>query len=433
MLVSLRRLSAGVVGVAALLTGIAPSVFGQRPAAPPAAPPAMQPALNPNVYVNPQATVGRFPGSTAVLGQPIAAPASTAALMPSYSSGGGYGSLSASYANPGLGYGALNSGVGAGFGFGGGFGALGFGGFGTQWMMNPYQGYLSGAADVTRANADYHMTISQAKLVREESRRSALQTRRALLDELDYERAHAPDPEKIRQQLISRELDRARSSPPADDIFSGRAHNALLRHLINQQGQGVKAEHNVPLNPDTLSHVNLTVGDNRGNVGLLRNNGKLDWPLPLQSVEAFKEPREKLNSLMKVAYQNVSSNELPPDNILNDLNANYEKMQEALDGNLNALSFDAQLEARRYLRYVKNTLTALRDPNVVNHFNGNWKAGVKSVAELVKYMSEKGLWFASATPTDEPAYRSLYYSLASFDAQMPRGTNGNGNSSDSAP
>ena len=32
------------------------------------------------------------------------------------------------------------------------------------------------------------------------------------------------------------------------------------------------------------------------------------------------------------------------------------------------------------------------------------------------------IFFAPATPTDEAAYRSLYYSLASFDAQMPRGT-----------
>jgi len=34
------------------------------------------------------------------------------------------------------------------------------------------------------------------------------------------------------------------------------------------------------------------------------------------------------------------------------------------------------------------------------------------VAEMVKFMADKGLWFAPATPGDEPAYLALYHALA---------------------
>jgi len=66
------------------------------------------------------------------------------------------------------------------------------------------------------------------------------------------------------------------------------------------------------------------------------------------------------------------------------------------------------------------TVTALKDRNVSNYFNDNWRPRGRNVAELVKYMGEKGLWFAPATPSDEAAYLALYHALAAFDAGMPR-------------
>ena len=34
------------------------------------------------------------------------------------------------------------------------------------------------------------------------------------------------------------------------------------------------------------------------------------------------------------------------------------------------------------------------------------------MAEMVKFIADKGLWFAPATPGDEPAYLALYHALA---------------------
>jgi enamine deaminase RidA (YjgF/YER057c/UK114 family) len=388
------------MGAAAIVAFLPSAAFGQPAPG----------GINPNVYVNPNA--GRFP-NTGALGQGLANAPPGGGLGYNTLGPGGYGSLSASYANPGLGYGSLLNSSSNNGGYSGGYGM-----YGTQWMQNPYQGYLSGAADITRANADYQQGIQQARLLREESRRSALQTRRAMLEEAEWERAHMPDPEKIRQQALAKELDRARVHPPLNDIRSARSLNALLRHLIAQQGQGARGPL-VAINEETLEHINLTVGDTRGNVGMLKDGGKLEWPLPLQG-EAFADARESLTALMKDAYKSVMNGNNPTTANLSDLRANLAKMQEVLNANVDTLRPDEYLTANRYLRYVKDTITALKDPNVTNFFNKNWMASAKDVSQLVRFMREKGLWFAPATPKDSAAYQSLYYALASFDAGMQR-------------
>ena len=295
-------------------------------------------------------------------------------------------------------------------------------------MMNPYQGYLQGAADLTNANAQYQLTISQAKIVRQQAIQESIRTRRAWLEQAEYERAHMPDPEQIRQRALQRELDRARVSPPLTEVWSGRSLNALLRHVIAQQGQGARGP-NVRLSADTLKSINPTAGDTRGNVGLLKDQGKLQWPQPLLN-GAFKEAREDLNRHMKQAFNSIQVNNSPDDSTLSDLQADLKKLQASLDDNISVLSPDQYVEARRYVKLLNNTITALKDRNVVNIINGAWALKGKNVAELVQHMRDKGLWFAPATPGDESAYTSLYYALAAFDAGMSHaarsGDNGEG-------
>ncbi len=433
MCVSQRRFFAVVlVFVVVAGSSIRPTPAQQAPVgeklpAPVAEKPAPVPAnttVNPNIYTNPFATRGQFANS-AVLGKalqntPYLASPYNAGQGYGYSSPQGYGSLSSSYGGTSQGYGSLsNSGGGGGYG---GYGGLGFA---TQWMLNPYSGYLRGAASVTNANAQYWSTIQQAKLTREEARRSAIQTRRAMIEEAEYERAHMPDPEKIRQDQLRRELDHARVSPNLTEIWSGDSLNVLLRNLITQQGQGVRGP-NVPLSEDTLKSINLTAGNTRGNVGLLKEQGNLQWPQPLQGQD-FKEARENLTRRLKRAVDTVSvGNKTPDPGTLNDLDAALKNLNDTLDASVSNLSLDQYTEAKRYLRLVGNTVTALKARDVSNYFNGNWTAKGKNVAELVKFMSEKGLWFAPSTPSDEPSYLALYHALAAYDAATARGAGSGG-------
>jgi hypothetical protein len=368
--------------------------------------------------------------------------------------GANYGALQGM--NRGLGYGSLmNSGYGGMYGgmSGGGYlgggslaanniaGAmigLGYGGLGAYYsgmntagiysgLSGGYQGYLSGAASVTTANAQYWQTIAQARIYNEEARRSRIQTRRAMIEQAEYERAHMPDPEKIRKDNLIRELDRARSSPPLTEIWSGNALNVLLRNLIAQQGQGVRGP-NVPLSEDTLKSINPTTGDSRANIGLLKDKGDLQWP---QSLKAgpFKEARDKLARNLKDAVNTVSvGNSTPASETLNDLAADLKKLQDTLDAGVSDLSPDQFIEAKRYLRMVGNAVTALRSPDVANWFNNSRKLNSKNVAELIKFMTDKGLWFAPAAPGEESAYLALYHALAAYDAATARmsGSGGNG-------
>jgi hypothetical protein len=471
MYVSMRRYGVVVLGTLALLGPLTTEAHGQR-----------RPLVNPlnlglslNPFVNPFATIQQFP-NVAVLGRALQNqallnnpalfntslrqglqnqvsvdqailnnPALFASLGRGFqnralrqqafrnqaflnnraflnlSAGLGYGSLLNSPA-AGLGYGALlnsSAGLGSGALLGaaayGGVG--GYGGYGTQWMQNPYSGYLQGATSITNANANYQLTIQQAKLLRQDAIRSAIQTRRAWIEQAEYERAHMPDPEKIRQAELARELDHARNSPPLTEIWSARSLNTLLRSLIAQQGQGLRGP-NVPLSEDTLKSINLTAGDTRGNVGLLKDNGNLQWPQPLRG-ELFKETREDLDRQMRLASRAVMvGNGMPDEGTVNDLDADWKKLNEMLDASVSTLSPDQYVEAKRYLKLVGSTITALKDRNVSNYFNGKWTAQGKNVAALVKYLGENGLSFAPSTPSDEPAYLALYYALAAFDAGM---------------
>jgi hypothetical protein len=422
MYVPMRRYGAIILSVLVVL------VSWNTPAHAQVGVPAIPPS---NVAALGQAFALGHPFATAAFAHPLAA---TAGLGTGLNIGArfnalnnplGFGSLAHSYANSPLGYASLMNGGGgllgtalSGAALGAGYG-FGMGMYGTQWMMNPYQGYLDGAANITNANAKYYQTIAQARMVREQAVQEHYRTRRAMMEQAEWEMAHRPDPEKIRQAALQRELDRARVSPPLTEIASGRSLNALLRNAIASQGQGLRSEVNPSLNEDTLKSINPTVGDTRGNGGLLKDNGSLQWPQPLQG-EAFKEAREDLSRHLKQAVSTVRLSRNPNDSTLSDLQADLKKMHETLKDNASAMSEDQQVEATRYLGLLKNTIAALKDRNVVNLFNGTWTLRGKNVAELVKFMRDTGLWFAAATPGDEAAYTALYHALAAFDAGMPR-------------
>jgi hypothetical protein len=408
MYIPLRRSLGMVLGILALFGPLSVKVQAQF-----AAPVGL--GLNP--YVNPMA--GGFGGWSV----------SGFAGWNAGGFGGGFNGLGYGNLLPGGmgGYGGYTGGLesnalaGAGFGYGYGYG---FGLSNTQWMMNPYQGYLQGAADITRANAQYYQTLQQAKLTRQEAIRSSLETRRAMIEEAEWERQHMPDPEKIRQRTLQRELTTARASPPPTDIYSGRALNALLRHLITQIGDGAKGPR-IPIGEDVTKHVNVKVGDSVGNVSLLKNKGELDWPEALQG-SIFKDAREQINALIQRAHRSVDSGNTPDASTLNDLQAQYRKLRETLRNNVSELKPDEYIEAKRYVDELGQTVKGLQDPNVVHQFSDDWKPKkARFVHELVQHMRDKGLLFAPASDEDQAAYMSLYHALAAFDAGMTRVARGN--------
>jgi hypothetical protein len=294
----------------------------------------------------------------------------------------------------------------------GGYGGLGLGGWGTQWMQNPYEGYLNGAANVTTANAQYQLTIQQAKLAREEARRSALQTRRETILERQYELSLMPDAEQIRQQQLMKSLQRSRNNPPLTEIWSATALNDLLRDIQSAQTRGV-AGPDMPLTPDVLKHINMTAGTTRGGVGLLREDGKLTWPFVLRKT-MFDEPRKRIDELLPKAVKEAHSGPVGVE-VLDDLNAALKQLERALDARVADLTPSESIQGSRYVRELKDSLRVLQQSDVARYFRTEWTPQGSTVAELVRQMTREGLRFAPAVSGDESYYTSLHRSLVNYD------------------
>jgi hypothetical protein len=296
----------------------------------------------------------------------------------------------------------------------GGYGYGGYGGYGwgTQWMQNPYEGYLNGAANLTTANAQYQLTIQQAKQAREEARRSALQTRRATIEERQYELSLMPDPEQIRQQNMMRSLQRSRNNPPLTEIWSATALNDLLRAIQDAHTRGVTGP-NIPLSPDVVEHINLTTGSTYGGTGLLKNGGKLTWPFALRQ-STFDTERNQLNAQVQMAVKQAQSGEVSIE-LLNDIGASLKQLESAIDARVQEITPTEFIQASRYLRELKESYKVLQQSDVAKYFKPNWTASGTSVAQLVRQMTQQGLRFAPATSGEETYYTSLHRSLVDYD------------------
>jgi hypothetical protein len=326
--------------------------------------------------------------------------ASLAAPAPAQFTGAGGVTAPAALPPPVFNYG------GYGYGGGGGYG------WGTQWMQNPYEGYLNGAANLTTANAQYQLTIQQAKQAREEARRSALQTRRATIEERQYELSLMPDPEQIRQQNMMRSLQRSRNNPPLTEIWSATALNDLLRAIQDAHTRGVQGP-NIPLSPEVVDHINLTTGSTYGGTGLLKNGGKLTWPFALRQ-SAFDTERNQLNAQVQMAVKQAQSGEVSVE-MLNDIGASLKQLETAIDARVQDVTPTEYIQASRYLRELKESYKVLQQSDVAKYFKPNWTASGTTVGQLIRQMTQQGLRFAPATSGEETYYTSLHRSLVDYD------------------
>lgn len=311
--------------------------------------------------------------------------------------------------SPVFGYGGLGYGYGYGMGMG----------WGTQWMQNPYEGYLNGAANLTTANAQYQLTIQQAKLARQEAIRSSIQTRRQSILERQWELSLQPDPEQIRQQQMMRSLQRSRNNPPLNDIWSGTALNDLLRAIQTAQSKGSTGPE-VPLSPEVLRHINVTSGTTSGGIGLLRDGGKLTWPYVLQQ-SSFEDERKKLDGFMTQAVKEARSGQVSRD-VLNNIRSSVKQLERALDAQVAELTPSDFIEGSRYVRELKDAAKVLQQSDVSRYFRTEWTPQGSTVGDLIRQMTQQGLRFAPAVSGDQSYYTTLHRAMVDYDVAISQMT-----------
>jgi hypothetical protein len=297
----------------------------------------------------------------------------------------------------------------------GGYGGWGWGGLGPG--TNPYYGYLEGAADVTIANAQYQLTIQQARIVREQANREALLTRRATIEQQNWEREDwlkRYDPDAVRRRDQERDLRRSQNDPPASEIWSGAALNDLVRDIQKAESAGVRASA-VPLDPDMLARLNLTSGTTYAGAGMLKDLTRFNWPMGLRK-GAYQEARKKIEDLARMAVEQLMGGNLDGD-VVSKLDDAVNDLTSSIKDAPPDMTPTQYIQATRYLRELKESLKVLQDPNAANYF-GKWKAKGSSVGELVANMSAQGLTFGPATSGDEASYTALHRALVTYDYRL---------------
>jgi hypothetical protein len=226
-------------------------------------------------------------------------------------------------------------------------------------------------------------------------------------------------PEKAkRSDLFYEDPPAARRMPTTNEILAGAALNDLLADLRQARAKGPKPEPGtfpVPLDEEEFTHINVARG--AGNIALIKNGGRLQWPAAL-STPAFEAERAALSSLCTAAVRQAESNGSVDAETLATLDSHALKLTQELREEAGRLSPQEYIGAKVFLHNLDDAITALRMSDVGNHFTGVYALRAKTLPELVLSMQSHNLRFARALPGDEKAYVHLYSALNDYDRSL---------------
>jgi hypothetical protein len=232
-------------------------------------------------------------------------------------------------------------------------------------------------------------------------------------------RPAAPSLEEKAELAWALELRHARNHPSPGEIYSGKPLNVLMTDLMGMYAQGVSFRE-IRLAPEVLEHLNVTPMAGEANFALLRDGGKLRWPMawyrrPLAVASA--DLRTALESSLKEVLAQVRKG--PPDpERLDELRRDLEELQAQLKARIKEVPPSTYVEAKRYLTELDEALKVLEHGDATRFVNGAYALDpdrIKTVPDLVAFMAEKGLRFAPAVDCDESAYQTLHLALVACD------------------
>jgi hypothetical protein len=378
---------------------------------------------NSTIRIGPGVLVNRLGSTGSPYGNPYAptpvSPYSGYGYSPS-GSGGCYGS---GYGNGG----GANGGYSAGSGYysGGSYGASGgasgysggySGGYGGS-CSDPYSGYLTGAAAVISSQAGFLVYERQADVLHEQARSAAVDVQRKIYEEWKYEKNDQATLEQIRRKAWEQAYQRAIFNPPLGDIWSADALNRIFDHASRIQGRGV-AGLTIPLDDEMVKQINFSTGV-AGNVGALKDKGKLHWPAVLKR-EEFVTERDRFTHLAVDAVGQGATNNKVESATIEAMETNLAALNEKLGDRIRDLSPDNYVGAKHYLKELERALRILKRPDVAKFLNNEYAARSKTVGELLHDMSSLGLRFAPAVSGNEAAYNALYRGLVAYDLDLAR-------------
>jgi hypothetical protein len=376
-----------------------------------------------NLRIGPGVLINANRGTGSAYGNPytptLASPSSGFGYSPSGSySGGcygsGYGYGGGSYSGYSSGSGSYSGGAPRAYGGSSGYSGGASGSSGGS-CGDPFNGYLTGAAGITSAQASFLVSKRQADVLHKQARSAGIDVQRKIYEEWKYERNDQPTLEQIRRENWEQAYKRAIFNPPLNDIWSADALNRILDHASRIQGRGV-AGVTVPLDDEMLKQINFSTGV-AGNIGALNDKGNLRWPSVLERKEFVTERRGFTHLAADAVRQGTMNNKVDPGTI-ETMETNLAGLNEKLTDRIRDLSPDDYVGAKHYLKELHQALRILKRPDVAKFLNNEYSARSRTVGELLQDMSSLGLRFAPAVSGNEAAYNALYRGLVAYDLSL---------------
>jgi hypothetical protein len=283
------------------------------------------------------------------------------------------------------------------------------------YIMSPAGSYLTGASDVINAQGQFLINKRQSEIIKEQAEQAKLDTKRKAIEEWQYEKSIEPTLSELQAKAVNEGYQQARGSPPDAQIWNGQALNAILRN-IQQNESPTSRKPSIPVDPETVSHVNVTDGTNYGNLGQFSKNPKLDWPFALQAPD-FKEDRDGIAKLMADAMQQAQEGKSADFATIDSLQKAIERLQAQLRGQIEEMTPNDYTRGKRFLNDLEKSARALGRPNAADLVSGKWQPEASTVDQLVASLTKRGLRFAPAREGSETAYSALYQALRAYDTR----------------
>jgi len=249
-------------------------------------------------------------------------------------------------------------------------------------MANPYGGYLMGSVEVLGATGKNGVDAQRASLMKEQVRDS-------------------------------------RFNPDKTEIWSGRALNAILDNL-ERIDRSRSPGGDRTIDEGVLEKINVSSGKANSSLGVLKNDGKIDWPLGLLDTslgDKGEDCRRQIQTLARKAYNEAKDGRSPDPGTIKELRSSIKQLENILRSNVGTFEFSQYVEAKNYLKQLNEGINLLQDKNAADYINGRYSlANLKdnTVAEVVKYMQDNGLQFAPAVDGEQEAYTALHRALANY-------------------
>lgn len=282
----------------------------------------------------------------------------------------------------------------------------------------PYGGYpvlrgpgatLQGSASVIQAQGNLQIQQQQARSAYQQSEQDKLKTRKQAFDLAAYEKANTPSFTEEQEGVQAMQLRRMMTQANDAEIARGDTLNAMLPVLRSYEEQGVSGPP-LPLSPSVLQAVNVSSSATDPGLGLLKDGGKVRWPVMLRGPQ-----QKKIDGLLQSTIALAAKDELTPQTY-NALMKEVKGFQEDWRKEFHKEKIDGGtfLNGKKFLDSMEQSVKALQNPDAVQYLNGSLAARGNNVQELVYNMTSKGLRFAPANPGQESAYQALHASFVSY-------------------